>query len=260
MSEKKIELATLESVPQRVDNLKRSLEIIYQTRLKEFPRNIPTDRLFPTEDFLENDKLALVFRKTINEDYDVPIITVEKGEDYFVLDGHHRSFINIKLKKKTIKARVLVFPRNSSYREIPRVSFEDFPIKEIRKIEDPILKVWGTILNILKQYEALYHVHFHMEKKNLTLEELHPTQPQIMTSQLKGMKRIVAPITCIESNGEYYVLDDHARCIRARQIGSESIQGIVLQPEVHVNFGIIKTAHEMKLKSLDDISICKDAH
>lgn len=218
------------------------------------------DRLFPTEDFLENDKLALVFMKTVNEDYDVPIIAVEKGEDYFVLDGHHRSFIHVKLKKKTIKARVLVFPKNSSYREVSRASFEDFPIKEISRIEDPILKVWGSILNILKQYEALYHVHFHMEKKNLVLEKLHPTQPQIMTSQLKGMKRIVAPIACIECNGEYYVLDGHARCIRARQLGSESIQAMVLQPEVHVNFGIIKTANEMKLKSLDDISICKDAH
>jgi hypothetical protein len=260
MSLRKIQLATLESVPQRVDNLKRSLEIIYGARLHAFPRSIPIDRIFPTEDFLENDKLALVFMKIVNEDYDVPIIAVQKGEDHFVLDGHHRSFIYAKLKKKTIKAIVLVFPRNSSYREVSKASFEDLPIKTIRKIEDPILKVWGTILNILKQYEALYHVHFHMEKKNLALGKLHPTQPQIMTSQLKGMKRIVAPITCIESNGEDYVLDGHARCIRARQLGSESIQAMILQPEVHVNFGIIKTAQEMKLKSLDDISICKDEH
>ncbi len=65
----------MESVPHRVDNLKRSLEIIYGARLQAFPRDIPMDRLFPTEDFLENDKLALVFMKTVNEDYDVPIIT-----------------------------------------------------------------------------------------------------------------------------------------------------------------------------------------
>ena len=96
---------------QRVDSLKRSLEIIYGSKTQSLLLDIPVDRLFPTEDFLENDKLALVFKKTVNEGYDVPIIAVENGTDYFVLDGHHRSFIYVKLRKKTIKARVMKFPQ-----------------------------------------------------------------------------------------------------------------------------------------------------
>jgi hypothetical protein len=55
---RKIELATWESVPNRVDNLKRSLEIIYGKKLTAYPYDIPVSQLFPTEDFLENDKLA----------------------------------------------------------------------------------------------------------------------------------------------------------------------------------------------------------
>ena len=249
-------MATWESIPNRVDSLRRSLEIIYDVKLESYSHSVPMDRLFPTEDFLENDKLALVFMKTVNEGYDVPIIAVEKGADYFVLDGHHRSFIYVKLRKKTIKARVIKFPQKSTYREVSKTSFEDLPIKEVSTIEDPILKAWARILNILRQYEALYHIHFHMERKNLFLAKIRPTQPQIMKSQLEGIGRILVPIACIEYKEDYYVLDGHARCIRARQQGLESIQAMVLSPEVQVDFGIVKTAREMKLQTLDDVAIC----
>ncbi len=179
---RKIELATWESVPNRVDSLRRSLETIYNVELKAFSHDIPIDDLFPTEDFLENDKLALVFMKTVNEGYDVPIIAVEKGVDYFVLDGHHRSFIHVKLRKKTIKARILKFPQKSSYREVPKTSFQDLPIKQVSTIEDSILKAWARILNILRQYEALYHMHFHMERKETRSRRDTPhstTNPQV---------------------------------------------------------------------------------
>ena len=108
---RKIELSTWESVPQKADSLRRSLEIIYGVKLETDSSNIQLDQLYPTEDFLENDKIALVFMKTVNEAYDVPIIAVERGEDYFVLDGHHRSFISKKLQRKTIMAKVQVPPQ-----------------------------------------------------------------------------------------------------------------------------------------------------
>ncbi len=257
---RKIELATWGSVPKRLDSLKRSLEIIYGKRLTTYPYDIPVARLFPTEDFLENDKLALVFMKTVNEDYDVPIIAVEKATDYFVLDGHHRSFIYIKLRKKTIKARVLKFTQGSSYREVPKNSFEDLPVKEVSTIEDSVLKAWARILNIMRQYETLYHIHFHIEKKDLFLERIHPTQPEILKSQLEGIERILVPIACIEQKGKYYVLDGHARCIRARQLGLEFIPALILSPEVSLDYGIVKTAKEMKLDTLDDITIRSGVH
>jgi hypothetical protein len=164
---RKIELSSWESVPQKADSLRRSLEIIYGVKLEIISSEIQLDRLYPTEDFLENDKIALVFMKIVNEGYDVPIIAVERGEDYFVLDGHHRSFISKKLKKKTIMARVLKFPKGAGYRDVPKSSIEDLPIKEVAAIDDLIVKAWGRILNILKQYEALYHMHFYMEKKQV---------------------------------------------------------------------------------------------
>lgn len=252
---RQIELSTWESVPKKVDSLKKSLEIIYGVNLKTDSFNIPLDRLYPTEDFLENDKLALVFMKMVIEDYDVPIIAVEHGYDYFVLDGHHRSYIAKKLQRKNVKAKVLKFPVGAGYRDIAKSAIEDLPIREVSVIEDSITKAWGRIINILKQYEALYHMYFHMKKKRILLTELSPTQPEVMQAQIDGISRLLVPIACVEYGKKYYVLDGHARCLRAKQLGSKSIESIVLLPQVHVDFGIVKTAKEMKLENLDDISV-----
>ena len=252
---RQIELSTWESVPRKTESLKKSLEIIYGVNLKTDSFDIPLDRLYPTEDFLENDKLALVFKKIVMEDYDVPIIGVEHGHDYFVLDGHHRSFIAKKLQRKTVKATVFRFPEGTSYRDAPKSSIEDLPIREVSAIEDSIVKAWGRILNILKQYEALYHMHFYMKKRRIFLTELSPTQPEVLKTQVDAITRLLVPIVCIEHGERYYILDGHARCLRAKQLGLESIQAMILLPQVHVDFGIVKTAREMKLENLENITI-----
>jgi hypothetical protein len=90
---RKIELSSWESLPKKADSLRRSLEIIYRVKLETYSSEVKLDQLYPTEDFLENDKIALVFMKIIKEGCDVPIIAVWREEDYFVLDGHHRCFI-----------------------------------------------------------------------------------------------------------------------------------------------------------------------
>ncbi len=252
---RKIELSTWESVPQKLESLKRSFEIIYEVRLETDSLDIELDRLYPTEDFLENDKLALVFLKVVTEGYDAPIIAVERGTDYFVLDGHHRSYIYRKLMKKTIKAEILRFPHGAKYRDVPRSSLEDLPIREVAPIDNLILQAWGRILKILKQYEALYHIPFYMKKKQVALKDLSPTQPEVLKTQIEAISRLLVPIACIEYDEKYYVLDGHARCLRAKQLALKSIQTIVLLPLMHVDFGIVKTAKEMKLESLQDVAV-----
>jgi hypothetical protein len=252
---RKIELSTWESVSQKADSLRRSLEIIYGVKLETHSYEVPLDRLYPTEDFLENDKLALVFMKILKEGYDVPIIAVERNYDYFVLDGHHRSFISKKLEKKNIKAKVLKFPKGSSYRDISKSSLEDLPIKEVGTIDDLIVKAWARILNILKHYEVLYYMHFYMEEKQIALKDVSPTQPEVLRRQINEINRLLVPIACIKHDNRYCVLDGHARCLRAKQLGMKSIQAIVLLPQIHVDFGIVRTAKEMKLESLEDITI-----
>jgi hypothetical protein len=254
---RKIELSTWKSVSQKAEGLRKSLEIIYRADLETASSEIPLERLYPTEDFLENDKVALVFMKIVQDGYDVPIVAVERGKDFFVLDGHHRAFISTKLRKESIKARILRFRGDATYRDVPKSCLEDLPIKDVAPIDDLIVKAWGRILNILKQYEALYHMHFYMWEEQVRLKDLSPTQPEVLKTQVDGISKLLVPIACIKQDNRYYVLDGHARCLRAKQLGMNSIQSIVLSPNMHVDFGIVKTAKEMRLENLDDITVKK---
>jgi hypothetical protein len=254
---RQIELATWENVPKRVDNIARSLEIIYSVKLHVDFQEISLEQLFPTEDFLENDKLALVLMKVVREGYDVPIITVERGTDYFVLDGHHRSFIHKKLMNETIRAYVLEFPKGCSYRNVSKRAFEDLRIEEVSSIEDPILKAWQRILFVVEHYEAIYNVPFCLRKEQVKLKDLVPTQSHVAKAQVDGIKKLLVPIVCIHQGDKYYILDGHARSLRAGQLGLDSIEAMIMNAKVQINFGIVKTAEAMDLHGLEDIKIVK---
>ena len=254
---REIELASWKDLSKRVDGIVKSLEIIYEVKLSVDLEEIPLERVYPTEDFLENDKLALVFKKIVEENYDVPITVVNSGRDYFVLDGHHRAFICKKLMYKTIKAHVLRFPEGKTYREISRHPLEDLRIKDISPIEDPILKAWQRILFVCEHYEAIYNIPFYLDRKCVRLEQLVPTQPHVSKAQVEAIKKLLVPIVCVCQGDKCYILDGHARSLRAMELGLNSIDTIVLLPSHKINFGIVKTAEDMGLHRLEDIKIMK---
>ena len=252
---REIALATWEDISKRVDNLVRSLEIIYLVKFRVDFDEIPLEKLYPTEDFLENDKIALVFMKIVKENYDVPIIVVQKGEDYFILDGHHRSFIHKKLMHETIKAYVLKFPPGASYREVPKFPLDDLRVKEVSVIEDQILKAWQRTLFVLEHYEAIYHIPFYLRKEQIDLKDLVPTQPHVGKAQIDAIKELLVPIVCVHDEGKYYILDGHARSLRAKQSGLNSIEAMVLVPKVQMCFGIVQTAADMNLWHIEDVKV-----
>jgi len=234
---RKVELTSLEDVPAKVDSVKRSLEIIYGVRLGV--------------DFLENDKLALVFMKVVTEGYDVPIIVVRRSEDLFVLDGHHRSYIARKLLKKSIRAHVLKFPGGASYRDVIKHSLDDLPIKEVAEIDDMILRAWQRTLSILKHYEAMYGISFFMSVERVFLKDLVATQTYVGRTQVEAIKEVLVPIVCVEYKERFYILDGHARAYRAKQMDLKWIRATILVPAAPLDFGIVKTASEMGLKDLN---------
>ena len=232
---RKIELANWKDLSKRVDGIVKSLEIIYQVKLQVDLEEISLERVYPTEDFLENDKLALVFKKTVEENYDVPITVVNSGRDYFVLDGHHRAFICKKLMYKTIKAHVLRFPEGKTYREISRHPLEDLRIKDISPIEDPILKAWQRILFVAEHYEAIYNLPFYLSREKIDLKDLVPTQSQVGRTQIDAITKVLVPIVCIRYGRKCYVLDGHARSLRAKELGLDSIEAMILLSKTKAN-------------------------
>lgn len=246
-----IELASLEDVPDRVDSVKCSLEIIYGVKLGVALEDVPIVRLFPTEDFLENDKLALVLMKVVTEGYSVPIIAVRRGENFFVLDGHHRSYVSRKLLRKSIKANVLSFPDGACYRDVVKRSLDDLPIKEVAEIDDTIVRAWQRTLSILKHYEAMYAIPFFMSVERVFLKDLVATQAYVGRTQVEAIKKLLVPIVCVEYRERFYILDGHARAYKAKQMGLNWIRATVLMPAAPIDFGIVKTAEELDLRNLD---------
>ncbi|HDO41656.1 MAG TPA: hypothetical protein ENH03_02000, partial [Candidatus Bathyarchaeota archaeon] len=122
-------------------------------------------------------------------------------------------------------------------------------------IRDPILRAWSQIIILLKYYEKIYNTPFYFKIKYLSLNELVPTQPQVERRQILSIKRLLVPIVCIEHEGRYYILDGHARTLRAREIGMNSIRAIILTPKSGVEYGIVKTVKNLGLESIDNLKI-----
>lgn len=251
----KIELTTTADLHEKIKSIRTSLEKIYGTRLNVKFKVLPVRSLCPTEGFLEKDKLALILMKFLNEGYRIPIITVRKGGNCYVLDGHHRSYVLAKMMEKKIESYVIRFPEEVSYRAPPRRSIEDLPIIDVAPIDNEILRAWSQVITLLKYYEAIYNMPFYLKVENIPLNNLVPTQPQVSIRRISSINRIVVPIVCIKHHEKYYILDGHARTLKARQIGLSSIRAVVLTPKKEVEYGIIRTVRLLGLENLEDIKI-----
>jgi hypothetical protein len=252
---RQIELVDPNAIGERVGDIKVSLEEIYGIALPTDFEEIPPHRLYPTEAFLEKDKLALVFMKIIKEGYDVPIITISHRHNIFILDGHHRAYLFRKLTRDKIDTYVLRFPSNKPYRNIPKSDLENLSIKEVVPIDNPILKTWGQMLTLLKYYEALYQIPFHLREEDIALNQLVPTQSYVTRKQVDSIKELLVPIACVQEQDRFYILDGHARSIRAKEANLNTISCIILQPQAKVDFGIVKISMRMNLRGLEDLKI-----
>ena len=82
-----------------------------------------------------------------------------------------------------------------------------------------------------------------------------PTQQQTRREQVDSIKELSVPILCVKHQDRFYILDGHARSLRAKEVELRFIQAIILSPEEEVDFGIVKTTQRMKLKKMEDVKI-----
>jgi ParB-like chromosome segregation protein Spo0J len=94
-----------------------------------------------------------------------------------------------------------------------------------------------------------------LKKQNVALKDLVPTQSHVKKAQIDTIKEVLVPIVCIHSKSKYYILDGHARSLRAKQQGLESIEAMILLAKINIDFGIVKTTENMNLHDLEDIQI-----
>ena len=159
------------------------------------------------------------------------------------------------MMEETVESYVLRFPEEVSYRAPPRQSIEETPIIDVAPIREPILRAWSQIITLLKYYEKIHNTPFYFKIKRLSLNELVPTQPQVERRQILSIKRLLVPIVCIGDGGKYYILDGHARTLKAREAGMNSIRAIILTPKSSVEYGIVKTVKSIGLESIVDLKV-----
>lgn len=252
---REIELVDYENLSRRLEDIRKSFEDIYNLPINVDFEELSLDRLLPTEPFLEKDKLAMVFRRIIEEKYRVPIIAVKYSEVYGILDGHHRAYIWKKLDRSYIQGYVLKFYSDKS--PVPKsFSFlEAMPIRDVGEINDPYLLGWSQILTLLKYYEMIYEAAFTMAEDYLSLDMLVPTQPMVDNTRLESMNEILVPIVCVAYRNRFYILDGHVRALAAKRDGHTSIHSIILLSKNEIEYGIVKTAEKMGLSNLNDIKV-----
>ncbi|MCX8171113.1 MAG: hypothetical protein N3E47_03965, partial [Candidatus Bathyarchaeota archaeon] len=151
-------------------------------------------------------------------------------------------------------------PEEVSYRAPPRRAIEKLPIIDPAPIDDPILKAWSQIITLLRYYETMYDVPFYIVIEKVPLEKLVPTQPQVSGRQVRAIERLLVPIVCVKYEEKYYILDGHARALRAKELGLKTIRAILLTPKKEVEYGIVKTVNRLGLKKIDDIKICEEEY
>ena len=255
---RRIQLATEQTMLDDLESITKSYEQLYDIQIHVSTKSVPTANLCPTEPFLEEDKLALVFEKIIEEDYNPAIIAVESRSIFYILDGHHRAYIRLKVAEPFIRAYVLLFPDYRPFRERGKRRLEDMATIRISPIDNPILATWNQILTLLRYYEKLFGIPFMLREAYVPLTQLIPTQATVNSSRILGVRGVKVPIACLEVDGHYPILDGHARALVAKEDGLSSIHTIVLVPRRPVRFRIIATAERMGLKTLRDIRIQED--
>ena len=85
-------MTSLREVISRLGSIIASFERIYNIKLDYASGFVKFKRLRATENLLELEKLAIVLKKTIYENYNIPIITIETKEADYIIDGHHRAY------------------------------------------------------------------------------------------------------------------------------------------------------------------------
>ena len=108
---------------------------------------------------------------------------------------------------------------------------------------------------MVKHYEAIYNMPFCLHETNINLEDLIPTQPRVEKTRIETITKVQVPIVCVYQKEKYYVVDGHARSLRAKELHIKSIRAMILTPPQKMVFGIARAADELGLRSLEDVAI-----
>ncbi len=249
-------MSSLREVISRLGSIIASFERIYNIKLDYASGFVKFKRLRATENLLELEKLAIVLKKTIYENYNIPIITIRTKEADYIIDGHHRAYAKYLLDLEGINAYRILFNNYS-----PKNSYSISELKTIETGEELTEEFapWKALIKLIEYYRKLYGGEIKLKRIKVNIDSLVPTQKYVEKYKLDKEYIVehekIAPIVCLEHEGKYYILDGHIRSLKAKLEGKKELDVIVLIPKVPVTPGIVRTCLVSGLRSLDDVEV-----
>jgi len=234
---------------ERLKTILDSYKLIYEREFSFYEISLKIEDLLATEPYLEAEKLAFVYKKMVQENYDVPIITVRKDNRSYVVDGHHRCFSKWLLNQEYI----LSYEIQNELFKPPWWSKNVLDIPMVKTGEDiEEIKDWATCIDTLEYLRRIHGINFKLIPMKLEVENLIPTQyPQRIIGSRAPSK---APILALKYNESFYIIDGHTRTYYAFKKGERYIDALVLVPAKEVTPGIVLHSKKLGINSIKEFA------
>ena len=242
----RLRLATRRDIERRLHEIFWLLRQKYTGIFVEGEKLVNPWTLYSTQKYLESDKLGLVLRETLLNNYDPPIIVVRgRGGRKYVIDGHHRARIALWLREN-IRAYVLNIPLYKPQLEIPIYGLEF--IHPVQHIGDPIISLWMHMVDVVRLFEKIHGAIAKITLREISISELIITQPEIHVHKVNAC--LGEPILIYEYMEKYYIVDGHTRACIHYRLGNKTIRSIVFT--LGKQIGLIKTAESLGNRKISE--------
>ena len=116
------------------------------------------------------------------------------------------------------------------------------------------------VFNFMTTLKKLYGIEPALERGMVPVDKLRPTQAKIYQDELEGRmyeikKGLAEPVIVVKRPGKWIMVDGHHRAIAAKRLGIKSLDAYIITFAEDMELGLERTAHSMKLYSLDDIQV-----
>ncbi|MGC8934625.1 MAG: hypothetical protein ACP5LN_05695 [Thermoproteota archaeon] len=234
---------------ERLKVILDSYKFMYERDFSFRETSLRVEDLLATEPYLEAEKLAVVYKKMVQENYDVPIITVRKDSKSYVIDGHHRCFSKWLLNQ----GYILSYEIQNELFKPPWWSKSVLDIPMIKTGEDiEEVRDWATCIGTLEYLRRIHGINFKLIPMKLEVENLIPTQyPQRMIGSRTPSK---APILVLKYKDSFYIVDGHTRTYYALKKRERYIDALVLVPAKEVIPGIVLYSKRLGINSIKEFA------
>lgn len=123
----------------------------------------------------------------------------------------------------------------------------------------------GKVDKLIRTLENIHDVTAREERREISLEELTPTQGKVYADELEGrryelQRGLAEPLVVIETPTDFLLADGHHRSKAASQLGIETMDAYVIVIDEQVELGMAKTAKKENLSEISDINAVDYAH